>query len=157
MKEDRIKLSFNKDMYDFLLTTLKDKVRYYDILREGKHDESTENEKIVELIELYKTVNRYKREDIIDGETIVSVYLYPTKVIVLVRELLEFLKIIRDEDMTYEAIESYKLLNETPLEDIDYKKLYEDEKGKLKELQKEFDDYKNRIASFATVENESDD
>jgi len=157
MKEDRIKLSFNKDMYDFLLTTLKDKVRYYDILREGKHDESTENEKIVELIELYKTVNRYKREDIIDGETIVSVYLYPTKVIVLVRELLEFLKIIRDEDMTYEAIESYKLLNETPLEDIDYKKLYEDEKGKLKELQKEFDDYKNRIASFATAENESDD
>lgn len=157
MKEDRIKLSFNKDMYDFLLTTLKDKVRYYDILREGKHDESTENEKIVELIELYKTVNRYKREDIIDGETIVSVYLYPTKVIVLVRELLEFLKIIRDEDMTYEAIESYKLLNETPLEDIDYKKLYEDEKGKLKELQKEFDDYKNRIASFANAENESDD
>lgn len=146
--DERAKIILDKKKYDFLLHVLEQKVKFYDILREGKKDETYENESIENLISLYKTVKKYKKEEIIEGNEIVTIYLYPSKLTVIIKELVDFLFIFKTEGITFEKIEEYQVENATPLEDVDYKKLYENEKKERRILEKEFREYKERIANL---------
>lgn len=146
--DERAKIILDKKKYDFLLHVLEQKVKFYDILREGKRNATYENDSIENLISLYKTVKKYKKDEIVDGNEIITIYLYPSKLTIIIKELIDFLFIFKTEGITFEKIEEYQVENATPLEDVDYKKLYENEKKERKILEKEFSEYKERIANL---------
>lgn len=146
--DERAKIILDKKKYDFLLHVLEQKVKFYDILREGKRNATYENDSIENLISLYKTVKKYKKDEILDGNEIITIYLYPSKLTIIIKELIDFLFIFKTEGITFEKIEEYQVENATPLEDVDYKKLYENEKKERKILEKEFAEYKERIANL---------
>lgn len=146
--DERAKIILDKKKYDFLLHVLEQKVKFYDILREGKRNATYENDSIENLISLYKTVKKYKKDEIVDGNEIITIYLYPSKLTIIIKELIDFLFIFKTEGITFEKIEEYQVENATPLEDVDYKKLYENEKKERKILEKEFAEYKERIANL---------
>lgn len=146
--DERTKIILDRKKYDFLLLVLEQKVKFYDILREGKKDETYENDAIENLINLYKTVKKYKKEEVVEGNEIITIYLYPSKLTVIIKELIDFLFIFKTEGITFEKIEEYQVENATPLEDVDYKKLYEQEKKEKKQILKEFQNYKERIANL---------
>lgn len=146
--DERIRLTLDKKKYDFLLLVLENKVKFYDILREGKTDSNNENELIENLVNLYQTIKKYNKKDLVDGNEVVSIYLYPSKITILVKELVDFLLIFKKEDINFKKIEEYQVENATPLEEVDYKTLYEKEKREHKKTKREFEEYKERIANL---------